>query len=115
MDKILIDVINVVGQEMCIDSEDGDKLFKLIKNAIDNKKEVVLSFLNIRMLTTAFLNTAIGKLYGLSNAADIPKYLSVDNISDDDRMKIKMVTDRAKQYYKDKPSFDKIVQEELGD
>ncbi|MGD9977135.1 MAG: STAS-like domain-containing protein [Bacteroidales bacterium] len=63
MNNTNIHIISVVGSSFCVEADDGQKVFELIKKAFNDNRQVVLSFLNVEMLTTAFLNTAIGQLY----------------------------------------------------
>ena len=60
MSKININVYNTVGNSLCVDTEDGQKVYELIKKAIELDRKITLSFENIDLITSAFLNTAIG-------------------------------------------------------
>ena len=63
MDNVNINIYSVIGNSFCVEAEDGEKVFELLSKALKEKKKVVLSFGNIELLTTAFLNSAVGKLY----------------------------------------------------
>ena len=62
-DTFKVNVFNVINSSFCISPEDGQKIYKLIAGALNDGKVVQLSFLNITMVITAFLNEAIGVLY----------------------------------------------------
>ncbi len=109
MDKVTISVYSIVGNHFCVGSDDGEKVYNQIVKAIENDKKVELSFQNIDMLTSAFLNTAIGKLYGTYEQTIIKKYLSVTDISDDDKILLKRVVETAKSYYEDPEKFERSV------
>lgn len=63
MENTTINIVNIIGDVFGIEAEDGQKVFEMIVKAFKEKKKVILSFQNIEMLTTAFLNTAVGQLY----------------------------------------------------
>lgn len=73
-DTFKINVFNVINSPFCISPDDGQKIYGLIVNALNDGKDVQLSFLNITMVITAFLNEAIGVLY-----KDYPQN-TIDNI-----------------------------------
>ncbi|UKI39746.1 MAG: STAS-like domain-containing protein [Alistipes putredinis] len=57
----------------------GKKVYALIVAALNDGKDVQLSFLNITMIITAFLNEAIGVLYKdfSSDIIDSIEYIDV--------------------------------------
>ncbi|MCL5126448.1 MAG: STAS-like domain-containing protein [Deltaproteobacteria bacterium] len=61
---ITISFFEIVGSPLCVASDDGEKVYERIRKAIKQGRSVALSFMNITSLTSAFLNTAIGQLYG---------------------------------------------------
>ena len=62
--SIKISIFEVVGSPLCVASGDGQKVYARLAAAIREKRSVALSFRNVGTLTSAFLNTAIGQLYG---------------------------------------------------
>jgi len=99
METITINIVNTVGDSFCVEAADGQKVFELIKKALSDKRKVTLSFLNVEMLTTAFLNTAIGQLYKDFSEELIKKNLKVENMSQNGLVSLKRVVDTAKLYY----------------
>jgi len=95
-------VYSIVGNSFCVASEDGEKVLDVIKKNIDENINVIISFKNVEMLTSAFLNTAIGRLYGVYADETLKSLLSVKDISIEDKMLLKRVIDTAKAFYKDK-------------
>ncbi len=116
MDKIKLSIYSITGDSFCVAAEDGEKVFEQIKKGIIEERNIELSFINIEMLTSAFLNTAVGKLYGEFDEGKIKNLLSVSDISDEDKLLLKRVVDTAKAYYKDpdqfKASISKIMEDE---
>lgn len=115
MEKTTISIVNTIGDTYGIEAEDGQKIFDLIKMAFDKGHQVVLSFLNIEMLTTAFLNTAIGQLYKDYSEETVKTNLQIADISESGKVALKRVVDTAKLYYKDpealQRSIDDIIKE----
>ena len=100
-DVIKKSVYQIVGSDICVEADDGKKVYDVICEFIKQKQVFVLSFLNVNMLTSAFLNTAIGLLYKDFSEEDIKKYLSVDDIDSTDAVLLKRVVDTAKIFYSD--------------
>lgn len=115
MDTIKLSIYSIIGDSLCVASEDGEKVFEQIKKAFSNRKSVNISFLNTEMLTSAFLNTAIGKLYGEFDEERIKNNLSVSDISNEDKLLLKRVVDTAKAYYKNPKQFEESIREISGD
>jgi len=74
----------------------------------------VLSFHNVSTLTSAFLNAAIGQLYGEFSEEQIRALLKVQDMQSDDLALLKRVVETAKEYFKDPQKFDQAVRDELG-
>ena len=64
LEDIRISVFGVVGSPLCVASGDGQKVYDRLDTALKANRGVTLSFHNVTVLTSAFLNAAIGQLYG---------------------------------------------------
>jgi Icc-related predicted phosphoesterase len=116
MNSIELKIYNIVGSQLCIEAEDGLKVYSLIKKGFDEGKKIILSFQNVDMITTAFLNTAIGQLYRDYPEDKIKSSMEVINLENDDAKRIKRVTDTAKAFYKDRgEQLKKSIDEILGE
>ena len=109
--KIVISIFEVVGNPLCVASGDGQKVYKRLVAALTEKRNVELSFHNVTTLTSAFLNTAVGQLYGKFSEKVIRDSLKVSDMESDDLMLLKRVVDTAKQYFKDPKKFNRAVRE----
>ena len=107
---ITIQIANIIGNLYAVEAEEGQKVYELIQKAFQENRNVILSFLNIEMMTTAFLNTAIGQLYKDFSEDKIKECLSVENISESGKVILKRVVDTAKLYYKDPDNFQRMQQ-----
>ena len=106
-------VYQIVGNEICVESDDGKKVYDVICEFLRKKQPIILSFENVEMLTSAFLNTAIGVLYKDFSEEEVKNLLKVENLSPTDTMLLKRVVDTAKLYYKDPERMEKSVKEIL--
>ncbi len=107
--KITISVFEVVGSPLCVASGDGQKVYKRLALALGEQHKVVLSFCNVTTLTTAFLNAAVGQLYGKFSEKKIRDLLEVSDMENEDLMLLKRVVDTARQYFKDPEKFDQVI------
>ncbi len=115
MSNVMISIVGIVGSPFCVEAEDGQRVYELIRKAIFEKKKITVSFINVKMMTSAFLNTAIGQLYRDSTEDDIRNYLSVEDISEDDLVLLKRVVDTAKLFYNSGDEIGQTINEILGE
>lgn len=109
--KVKISIFEVVGSPLCVASSDGHKVYNRLASALQANNAVTLSFRNVTHLTTAFLNVAIGQLYGKFEEQTMQQLLEVEDIENDDLERLKQVVDTAKQYFKDPDKFDQAIRE----
>lgn len=111
-----IKVVDVVGGGFCTASEDGQKVHDVLAAALREGKRACLSFENVEDLTSAFLNTAIGQLYGEFSAEQIKALLLAPlHASQDNLVLLKRVVDRAKEFFKSPERFENATKEALGE
>lgn len=114
-ENIKISLFEVVGSPLCVASDDGQTVYNHITSALKANLAVRLSFHNVTALTAAFLNTAIGQLYGTFSEEKIRSLLKVEDAEQDDLSLLKRVVDNAKLYFKDPERFNKAIQKALDD
>ncbi len=112
---ISITMFEVVGSSLCVASGDGQKVYDRLSGALKEGCPVVLSFRNVTTLTAAFLNSAIGQLYGPFTEERIRSLLRVEDMQPDDIVLLKCVVETAKHYFKDPERFEQAVREDPGD
>jgi len=115
MEKITIRVYNIVGDGICVEAEDGQKIYEQLKKALETGHRVILSFQNVEMVTSAFLNTAVGQLYRDFDEKKIKDSLAVEDMLPPDIILLKRVVETAKIYYKDPERLKRSIDEILGD
>lgn len=109
--NIRVLVYETVGSPLCVASHDGQKVYERIERALKEKCRVAISFRNVSTLTSAFLNAAIGQLYGKFDEEHIRASLSVEDIEPDDRALLKRVVDTAKLYFASPERFDQAIRD----
>ncbi len=114
-ERIVIRPYEVVGNPLCVASEDGERVYALLKTALREKRPVELSFENVSVLTSAFLNSAVGQLYGEFLETDIQACLSVSHISQEDADLLKRVVETAKSYFSNPDQLRRAHKEVLGE
>lgn len=106
-----VSVFEAVGDPLCVASDAGEKVHDRIARCLKEQRRVTLSFRNVELLTSAFLNTAIGQLYGEFSEETIRELLSVKDMGPSDLVLLKRVVDNAKLYFKDPDRFDRALRE----
>ncbi len=112
--NLVLSTFEIVGSPLCVASSDGQKVYARLAAALKEGRSVILSFHNITTLTSAFLNAAIGQLYGAFSEEQIRSLLKVQDMPADDLTLLKRVVETAKLYFKDPKKFDQAVQETRG-
>ena len=114
-EDIRISMFEVVGGPLCVASSDGQKIYDRLAAALKADRHVVISFNKVTTLTAAFLNAAIGQLYGTFSEEKIRSLLKVKDVGSVDLALLKRVVGNAKLYFKDPQKFDQVVRETLED
>lgn len=106
-------VKNIINSEIAVATDAGDKVFTQLIASFDSNKKVRLDFEGITILTTAFLNAAIGQLYsqGKYDSDFLNNSLKFVNIQPEDKPLFVMVINRAKEYFANKEKFDSHTNE----
>lgn len=113
--SITLSIFEIVRSPLCIASDDGQKVYRRIAAGLKDGTNVTVSFLSVSSLTAAFLNAAIGQLYGRFKEDQIRSQLKVKDIEPEDLALLKRVIGTATQYFEDPKRFNKAVQDTLGE
>lgn len=114
-EQVTIHVADIIGSQLCISAEDGQKVFEKIVVLLRQGKQVNISFEQVTMIISLFLNAAIGQLYNEFNEDELKSRLTVSGLADDDLAMLKRVLDNARRYYADPKSFDQAWRSEVED
>ena len=111
--SITLSVSKIVGNPLCVASDDGQKVYDRIAAGLKEGTNITVSFLKVSSLTAAFLNAAIGQLFGRFKEDQIGSQLKVKDMQPEDLALLKRVIDTATQYFEDPKRFNKAVQDTL--
>ena len=112
---ITVRIFDIVGGPLGVSAEDGQRVHDKVAPLLREGQKVMLSFEQVETLISAFLNAAIGQLYGEFPEDRIRELLSVGNLDADDLEVLKRVVENAKAYFKAPKKFDQAWKEEVGD
>jgi len=112
---VIVRIFDIVGGPLCVSADDGQRVHDKIVPLLREGQAVELSFEQVETLISAFLNAAIGQLYGEFPEDRIRELVSVRDIDDQDMAVLKRVVDNAKAYFKAPKQFDQAWKEEVGD
>ncbi|DAA97225.1 TPA: hypothetical protein CPT80_03300 [Candidatus Gastranaerophilales bacterium HUM_9] len=115
--EIKINIYNEVGGSAAVSDTDGQKVFEKINKALKAGNSVLLDFVNIDMVISAFLNTAVGQLYKEDYSVEfLRSNVKTTNMKKDDWDILATVLKRAKEYYQNpeyRAQLDEALKEEL--
>ncbi len=114
-EPITVQVFDIIGGPLCVSAGDGQRLHDKIAPLLKAGTPVILSFERVDILISAFLNAAVGQLYGELPEDRIRELLSVRDLAADDLDMVSRVVDNAKLYFSKPDEFDRAWEEELGD
>jgi hypothetical protein len=113
--KKVVCIRDLVGNELCISSNSGQKVFSNLRSAISQGNKVCISFENIKSLSPAFIESAIGQLYNGNIQGNIDEKLSFVNISPGRKLIVDEVIREAKEYYSDPAGYTEKMKELFAD
>jgi len=110
--EIIVRVFDVVGGSLCVASDDGTLVHDKVAPLLREGNKVAISFAQVDTVISAFLNAAIGQLYGEFKEEQIRERLSVRDMAPEDLVLLKRVVENAKAYFKDPKRFAQAVGED---
>ncbi|MDD4556240.1 MAG: STAS-like domain-containing protein [Alphaproteobacteria bacterium] len=100
MDIYTLKVKEIIDSEFAVSADRANKVYNLISNAIKEKKRINVSFKDIEVLITAFLNIIYGDLYRDFKEEEIENYVSFIDLTNDWEELIPLIKQRALEFYK---------------
>ena len=107
----LIRIDSMITLHQGVTPDEGKPINDEIRKCIESKETVEIDFSGVELMTTAFLNIAIGDLCKDYSSDELKNILKIVNVDEGDTRRIEKVIDTAKLFYKDKNSFNKIVED----
>jgi hypothetical protein len=116
MQNVEIRIATIVDGGICVAASDGQKVYQELYKVVSAKNRAILSFDSVTRMTTAFLNAAVGQLYGEFSEEYIKAHLGPPIDFEQWHLKrLKLVVDRAKEYFSDPKRHAAIYRDHLGD
>ncbi len=109
--EIYIDVAEKIENPSALTQEQGNLIYNEIVPAIEQGTHVVLDFEQVESMITAFLNNAIGQLYGKFTSEQISEYLKITNFPDIKKSTLNLVISNAKKFYSNQEKFNATAKE----
>lgn len=102
MNDVTVSIAQIVKGGICVAASDGNRVHDAIIMEFKKGNRIKLSFSGVTRMTTAFLNAAIGQLYGEFSEEQIRKQLAPPVDAEPWHLnRLKLVVDRAKVFFKD--------------
>ena len=108
-----VKVSDIIRETICVACEDGQKVFEVLRQAILENRQICVSFEGISWIIPAFLNAAIGQLYGEFSENKIDAIIAYTHLEEDDRALLLIVIDKAQRYYRNQEGYNNAMQEVL--
>lgn len=96
-----VNVSELIGED-CLTQSDGEKLRKAITPMLNKAETVRVDFAGVRVLSSPFLNAAIGKLLQEFPPDLLNEHLKIVNVTNAGRALLERVVDNARMFYGDK-------------
>lgn len=96
----IIQLAEVIGLPFCVSQDDGNAIFSSIEAALDTGDRVQVSFRNVETVISAFLNAAIGQLYGRYTREFIAQHISYTETTPEIDEMIENVVTAAIDFFK---------------
>jgi hypothetical protein len=112
---IHLNVKELIGTDLAVSTENGQKVHSILEQNLDDKQQVVLDFDGISLIITAFLNAAIGSLFKNQkySAEFLNENLLLSNVDSNDAHLFVEVINRAKEYFANKDFIEKNNNESI--
>ena len=114
-EPITVQVFDLTGSPLCVSTTDGLRLRDKIAPLLKMGRHVDLSFKRVDVIIPAFLNAAVGQLYGELPEDHIRELLSYKDLAAEDREMLKRVVENAKHYFNRPDDYDRAWQKEMVD
>lgn len=109
MDQVDINLRNTIQSTYCVDTNDGEVVYRLLKQALDDDKQARLSFEGVELVVAAFLNVAVGQLFHDFSAEYVDEHLCVYGLHPDYHSLWGKTIHHTPHYYKHREEIDRSI------
>ena len=111
-----IQISKIVDGGICVAADDGKKVYDKLYDALAAGDRVTISFYGVTRMTTAFLNAAVGQMYGDFDENFIKSHLNAPIHYEPWHLsRLKLVTDRAKMYFNNTELVEGLMKANRGE
>jgi hypothetical protein len=96
---VMLRVAAMIGDSIAVDTQDGERVFEQVRDCLKSGGNVTLSFEGVEFVIVAFLNVAIGKLYGDFSEEAVRENFRVEHLKPEDVVKLKRAIENGKACY----------------
>ncbi|MCG3153337.1 MAG: hypothetical protein GEEBNDBF_02649 [bacterium] len=93
-------IASLINSAYAVSRVDGDKLAQQIRDALRQGEMITLDFTGLEIVTSAFLNGAIGALYEEFTPELISSLLQLENLSSFQQGLVERVRENAIEYFR---------------
>jgi len=97
--EVMISVHDVLNCPHAWSSEDGKRVHARIVTALGAGLPVVVSFAKVDTITPTFMNGVFGRLVGTFGRSELRKWLSVEDMGNQDLACLRSVVENAERYF----------------
>ena len=112
-------ISELIASDVAMTPAEGDLVREEIERILSEHQgqrlRIVLSFSELSVVTSAFLNTAVGELYGKHDWDSLARVLSVAKAPDRYHELLRRVVKTAKNYYSNREGFRSSVDQVVDD
>ena len=112
---VTIAVTEVIGHNLCIASQDGEKVCEAIAAALRSGKKAIVSFKDGEDITPAFLADAIGHLYALFPEEFLEENLRAIDLEPEDAEDLVDTIEDVKEYLSDPEAWKAAARATFGE
>lgn len=113
--RVEVLIRDLIKTNFAVTTDDGNQVFDIVNQNLSNNESIILDFKGINLMTTAFLNAAIGQLYSNKKYSSefLNSNLKLQNVPEQDKALFGMVVKRAKEYFANKESFERNTSDSM--
>ena len=112
---VTLKIGDLIASRNCVSASNGEKIYNKLAPLIESSIPVCLSFEGVRIVNTAFLNVAVGQLFGHFAKDRIENLISYNGLSGPDMKFVERVMKNSEIYFSRKSAYDRAWKEEIGD
>jgi hypothetical protein len=94
-----IKLLDLIGED-CITLQEGQKLYPVLKHAIESKQGLIVDLARIEVVASPFLNASFGLLLKDYSREQLRCYIAFCNATADQLETLRRVIDNSEQYWK---------------